>query len=108
MKDTLIELYKTIEQRKASGEQNSYTRYLFEAGLDKILKKCGEETAELIIAAKNDSKEEVIAETCDLFYHIFVLLNVCGVSFEDIEAELNKRSLKSGNLKERKQTNKNS
>lgn len=108
MKDVLIDLYKTIEQRKTSEEKSSYTRYLFEAGLDKILKKCGEETAELIIAAKNGVRQEVVSETCDLIYHIFVLLNACGVSFEDIEAELLNRSLKSGNLKEMKQTNKNS
>ena len=108
MSDVLKDLYKIIEHRKANLEKGSYTCYLFNEGIDKILKKCGEETAEVIIAAKNNNKKDIIAETCDLFYHIIVLLNTCGITMEDIEQELSMRSNKTGNLKEQKQVNKNS
>jgi phosphoribosyl-ATP pyrophosphohydrolase/phosphoribosyl-AMP cyclohydrolase len=88
---TLESLYKLIEQRRRERPADSYTSYLFEAGLDKILKKIGEESAETIIAAKNDNEENLIGETADLLYHLTVLLVERGVSLEDVRAELEKR-----------------
>ena len=73
-KDVLYELYEVIIDRKNNPKEGSYTNYLFENGLDKILKKVGEETAETIIAAKNEQKDQVIYELSDLLYHISVLL----------------------------------
>ncbi len=87
----LYELYDVIADRKEKMPAGSYTSYLFEKGLDKILKKVGEENAEVIIAAKNRSREEVVYETSDLFYHLLVLLVEQGVSLEDIFAELKSR-----------------
>ncbi len=84
-------LYKLIEDRKNNPQEDSYTSYLFEKGLDKILKKIGEETSEVIIGAKNKSKEEVIYEVSDLVYHILVLMVEMGVTVEDIKRELYKR-----------------
>lgn len=84
-------LYKLIEQRKENPQEGSYTNYLFDSGIDKILKKVGEENAETIIAAKNNSKDELIYETSDLFYHLLVLLVNQGVTLEDIFTELQKR-----------------
>ncbi len=88
--NTLNELYKTIMDRKLNPKEGSYTQYLFEKGLDKILKKVGEETAEVIIGAKNN-KEELIYESSDLIYHMMVLLVNEGVSLGEIMEELNKR-----------------
>ncbi|WP_343029974.1 bifunctional phosphoribosyl-AMP cyclohydrolase/phosphoribosyl-ATP diphosphatase HisIE [Alkalibaculum sporogenes] len=87
----LDDLYKIIVQRKEEPQEGSYTNYLFNSGIDKILKKVGEENAETIIAAKNNSKEELIYETSDLFYHLLVLLVNQGVTLEDIYLELQKR-----------------
>lgn len=87
----LKQLYKTIEDRKSNPVEGSYTNYLFDKGIDKILKKVGEENAETIIAAKNNSKEELIYEASDLIYHLLVLLVNQGVSLEDIFGELEKR-----------------
>ncbi|RBP58759.1 phosphoribosyl-ATP pyrophosphatase /phosphoribosyl-AMP cyclohydrolase [Alkalibaculum bacchi] len=89
--EILKQLYKTIEDRRANPVEGSYTNYLFEKGIDKILKKVGEENAETIIAAKNNSKEELIYESSDLIYHLLVLLVNQGVSLEDIFGELEKR-----------------
>jgi phosphoribosyl-ATP pyrophosphohydrolase len=95
------DLYTLIQKRKANLEtvENSYTSYLFEQGLDKILKKVGEESAEVIIAAKNDDREALILELADLFYHVLVLMNQTGVSMESLEAELLRRQEKTGNKK---------
>lgn len=84
-------LSERIMQRKNSDEEGSYTKYLFEKGIDKILKKVGEEASEVIIAAKNDSKEEIVYETSDLIYHILVLLVEKNISFDEINEELFKR-----------------
>ncbi|MGB5824073.1 MAG: bifunctional phosphoribosyl-AMP cyclohydrolase/phosphoribosyl-ATP diphosphatase HisIE [Proteocatella sp.] len=84
-------LYKQILDRKENPQEGSYTNYLFEKGIDKILKKVGEEAAETIIAAKNNSKEELIYEASDLVYHMLVLLANQGVVLEEIETELQKR-----------------
>lgn len=108
MQDTLIDLYNTILDRRDNPQEGSYTNYLFEKGVDKILKKVGEECAETIIAAKNGDNNETVYEISDLFYHIFVLMVQQGISLEEINAELQKRSLKTGNLKQFHQVDKNS
>ena len=87
----LYELYDIIVSRKEKMPAGSYTTYLFDKGLDKILKKVGEENAEVIIASKNRSKYEVVYETSDLLYHLLVLLVEQGVSLEDIFTELKSR-----------------
>lgn len=87
----LHELYDVIADRKQHPKEGSYTCYLFEKGIDKILKKVGEEAAEVIIAAKNGIKSEVIYETSDLIYHLLVLLVEQGISLEEIYAELMRR-----------------
>ncbi len=84
-------LYDKIADRRENPQPKSYTNYLFEKGIDKILKKLGEECAETIIAAKNNSKEELVYETADLVYHAMVLLVNQGVTLEDIVQELKKR-----------------
>lgn len=89
---TLATLYAVIQQRQQERPANSYTTYLFDKGLDKILKKVGEETAETIIAAKNANAAELAAEVSDLLYHLLVLLVERGVSLDAITAELSKRA----------------
>ncbi|MDR0921338.1 MAG: phosphoribosyl-ATP diphosphatase [Lactobacillales bacterium] len=96
------ELYETIVERKKNPQPDSYTTYLFEKGLDKILKKVGEEATEVIIAAKNNP-EELIYETSDLVYHMLVLLAETGVSLSDVTAELEKREGKLSNIHDRKE-----
>ena len=71
---TLNELYEIIKNRKAQPKEGSYTNYLFDKGLDKILKKVGEEATEVVIAAKNEDPQELIYETADVLYHLLVLL----------------------------------
>ncbi|MDP4088844.1 MAG: phosphoribosyl-ATP diphosphatase [Bacillota bacterium] len=93
------ELYDVIEERKLTPVEGAYTSYLFEKGLDKILKKVGEEASEVIIAAKNGNKDEIVMETCDLLYHLMVLLSEKEIRLEEISAELEKRRLKVGNKK---------
>ena len=85
--------------RKETKPEGSYTSYLFEKGIDKILKKCGEECSEVIIAAKNNDNAETVLEISDLLYHIMVMMVNQGIPLEDVLAELDKRSEKSGNLK---------
>ncbi|MCT4563250.1 MAG: bifunctional phosphoribosyl-AMP cyclohydrolase/phosphoribosyl-ATP diphosphatase HisIE [Maledivibacter sp.] len=84
-------LYERILSRKEGDIEGSYTKYLFEKGIDKILKKVGEEASEVIIASKNNDKEEIIYEVSDLVYHILVLLSDRNVSLEEIREELYKR-----------------
>lgn len=91
---TLEKLYALIAQRRAERPENSYTTYLFNAGLDKILKKIGEESAETIIAAKNADAKAFVAEVSDLIYHLIVLMVERGASLEDVRAELAERSMK--------------
>jgi phosphoribosyl-ATP pyrophosphohydrolase len=97
--DIMQELYRTIETRKAQPVENSYTNYLFDAGPDKILKKVGEECAEVIIAAKNGSPDAVIGEAADILYHLSVLLCELGVSWDSVREELERRTQKIGNKK---------
>lgn len=105
--DTLAGLYQVVLDRKANPQEGSYTCYLFEKGLDKILKKCGEESAEMIIAAKNQDNEELSNEICDLLYHMLVLMAERGLSLEEVEAILEQRRQKIGNLKQFHQTDHN-
>lgn len=88
---TLELLAQLIHDRNGERPEGSYTTYLFEKGIDKILKKVGEESAETIIAAKNSSKEEIRYETADLFFHLLVMLEERGVSLEEIANELQSR-----------------
>lgn len=96
------ELYEEILQRKNEPQEGSYTNYLFTKGLDKILKKVGEEATEVVIAAKND-KQELIYEMSDLFYHSLVLLVEQGVTLEEIYDELEKRKGKKSKTEDRKE-----
>ena len=107
MNDALQQLYGTILQGRQQKQEGSYTCYLFEKGLDKILKKCGEECSEVIIAAKNGDNRETVLEISDLLYHLTVLMVNEGISLEEVEAELEKRSEKTGNLKQFHQVDKN-
>jgi phosphoribosyl-ATP pyrophosphohydrolase len=99
MKSAIEELYNVIEDRKKNPIEDSYTNYLFTKGLDKILKKVGEETTEVVIASKNGKKEEEVPELCDLIYHIVVLMVNQEVTLEEIEEELEKRRKKIKNKK---------
>jgi len=93
----LAGLYELIESRDKERPEGSYTTYLFGQGLDKILKKVGEESAETIIAAKNEEKVPLIAEVSDLIYHLLVLLVARGVSLDEITLELTRRASKNVN-----------
>ena len=84
-------LYDMIEGRKTEPKEGSYTTYLFEKGMDKILKKVGEESTEVIIAGAKNDKEETIYEIADLAYHIMVMMVEQGITLEDVTAELSKR-----------------
>lgn len=88
---TYDSLYKLIEGRKTDKKEGSYTTYLFEKGLDKILKKIGEESTEVIIAAKAKDKRETVYEIADLAYHVMVLMIEAGISLDDIKSELASR-----------------
>ncbi len=89
--DVVQRVYDTVMDRKNNPVEGSYTNYLFDKGIDKILKKVGEENAEVIIAAKNNSRQEVVYETCDLIYHVLVMLINQGVSLGELKAELESR-----------------
>lgn len=87
----LSALEETIAKRKKERPEGAYTTYLFDKGIDKILKKIGEESAEIIIAAKGTDQQELIGETSDLLFHLLVLLNTAEISLDDIMAELERR-----------------
>jgi phosphoribosyl-AMP cyclohydrolase / phosphoribosyl-ATP pyrophosphohydrolase len=91
LEGVLRELYSVIEQRKEKRPDGSYTTYLFNSGLDKILKKVGEEATETIVAAKNSDSQRLVSETGDLFYHLLVLLVERGVTLDEISRELKER-----------------
>lgn len=97
-------LMKLIEGRKTEKKEGSYTTYLFEKGLDKILKKVGEECTEVIIAAKDNDKKETIYEIADLAYHVMVLMIQNGISLEDIHRELASRHVIDHKVKQEKMT----
>lgn len=90
-------LYQVILDRKNNPKEGSYTTYLFNEGVDKILKKVGEENTEVLIAAKDDHKQNVIAETADLLYHLLVLLAELNIKPTDVWRELGKRRGGGGN-----------
>ena len=87
----LNEVFATIEERKAHPKEGSYTNYLFEKGIDKILKKCGEEATEIVNAAKNPDAEELKYEIADFLYHMMVLMAECGLNWDDVVKELANR-----------------
>ena len=93
-----------IEGRKTEKKEGSYTTYLFEKGIDKILKKVGEESTEVIIAAKADDKKETVYEIADLAYHVMVLMTQMGISLEDIHRELASRHVIDHKVKQEKMT----
>jgi phosphoribosyl-ATP pyrophosphohydrolase/phosphoribosyl-AMP cyclohydrolase len=93
---TINDLYRLIEQRKVERPEGSYTTYLFNSGLDKILKKIAEESGEVIIASKNKSAHELVSELADLFYHLMVLMVERGVKLGDVQSELMQRSSAQG------------
>ncbi|MHC5268354.1 phosphoribosyl-ATP diphosphatase [Enterococcus sp. LJL98] len=99
--DSLVTLYEEIVTRRNTPKEGSYTNYLFSKGLDKILKKVGEEATEVVIAAKNHDKEELVAESADLLYHLLVLLAENNISLMEIEKELSDRQGKISQTKER-------
>jgi phosphoribosyl-ATP pyrophosphohydrolase/phosphoribosyl-AMP cyclohydrolase len=91
LEGVLQELYAVIETRKEQRPEGSYTTYLFNSGLDKILKKVGEEATETIVAAKNPESDRLISETGDLIYHLLVLMVERGVTLDEIRRELKER-----------------
>lgn len=99
MEDTINKLYSTILERKESAEEGSYTAYLFEKGLEKILKKVGEESTEVVISSLGNKKDDQVAEICDLAYHVLVLMAELNIPLEEVKKELENRSLKINNFK---------
>ena len=97
-------LMKLIEGRRTSPKEGSYTTYLFEKGLDKILKKVGEESTEVIIAAKAEDKKETIYEIADLAYHVMVLMVQADITLDDITKELASRHVIDHKVKQEKMT----
>lgn len=101
---SLMQLMELIRGRKEEKKEGSYTTYLFEKGLDKILKKIGEESTEVIIAAKAQDKKETVYEIADLAYHVMVLMIESGISLEDIHRELASRHVIDKKIKQEKMT----
>lgn len=85
------EVIESIQTRRNNPVEGSYTSYLFKEGIDKVLKKVGEESSEVIIGAKNEDKEELTSELADLLYHSLVLMEISGVTLADVKKELVKR-----------------
>ncbi len=103
MNDSVLqELYQVVLGRKSTPREGSYPCYLFAKGLDKILKKVGEECSETIIAAKNGRQEETVGEISDLIYHLMVMMAQQNIPLEAVLEELSRRSQKIGNLKQMK------
>lgn len=101
---SLENLYALLKDRKQTLPEGSYTTYLFQKGIDKILKKVGEECTEVIIAAKADDKKETIYEIADLAYHVMVLMNEMGISLEQVHKELASRHIIDHKVKQEKMT----
>lgn len=97
-------LYKLLQQRNEERPEGSYTTYLFEKGIDKILKKVGEECTEVIIAGKADDKKETVYEIADLAYHVMVLMTQMGITVEDVQKELASRHIIDHKVKQEKMT----
>ncbi|MBQ3064809.1 MAG: bifunctional phosphoribosyl-AMP cyclohydrolase/phosphoribosyl-ATP diphosphatase HisIE [Clostridia bacterium] len=101
---SLENLMQMLIGRKLEKKEGSYTTYLFEKGIDKILKKVGEESTEVIIAAKSDDKKETVYEIADLAYHIMVMMIEMGISLEDVHKELASRHVIDHKVKQEKMT----
>ena len=101
---SLEQLMDMLVGRKVEKKEGSYTTYLFEKGIDKILKKIGEESTEVIIAAKADDKKETVYEIADLAYHIMVMMIEMGISLEDVHKELASRHVIDHKVKQEKMT----
>lgn len=101
---SLTELYRLLEGRKTERPEGSYTTYLFNKGLDKILKKVGEECTEVIIAGKAEDKKETVYEIADLAYHVLVLMVQMGITVEDVHRELASRHIIDHKVKQEKMT----
>jgi phosphoribosyl-ATP pyrophosphohydrolase/phosphoribosyl-AMP cyclohydrolase len=101
---SLEELYELLKGRKAEMPEGSYTTYLFQKGVDKILKKIGEESTEVIIAGKANDKKETVYEIADLAYHVMVLMVEMGISVEDVHRELGSRHIIDHKVKQEKMT----
>ena len=97
-------LYRLLEERKAKRPEGSYTTYLFDKGLDKILKKVGEESTEVIIAGKAEDKKETVYEIADSAYHVLVLMVQMGITVEDVHRELASRHIIDHKVKQEKMT----
>ena len=97
-------LYELLEGRKADLPEGSYTTYLFQKGMDKILKKIGEESTEVIIAAKSDDKKEAIYEIADLAYHVMVMMVEMGITVDEVRKELASRHVIDHKVKQEKMT----
>ena len=95
-------LFELIKGRKTNRKEGSYTTYLFDKGLDKILKKVGEESTEVIIAAKDKDKKETVYEIADLAYHVMVLMVEAGITVDDITKELASRHVIDHKVKQEK------
>lgn len=108
MTDTIQQLYDVILSRKGAHVEKSYTCYLFEQGIDKILKKVGEEASEVIIAAKNGKNDDTVGEISDLLYHLLVLMAAQDITPADLQKLLDERAEKTGNLKTFHQVDHNS
>lgn len=96
---TFQELYKIIQDRKKGKNKDSYVYKTFESGRNRIIQKVGEEAIEVVIAAKNENKKEIISEVSDLMMHLLIMLIDAGVRIEDIEKELQKRHKEKTKLK---------
>ncbi|HEX9080048.1 MAG TPA: phosphoribosyl-ATP diphosphatase [Desulfuromonadaceae bacterium] len=97
MNDQIIDaIYRVILDRKANPTENSYTASLMQKGIDKILKKLGEEATEVVIAAKGGVREEIVYESADLIFHLLVLLGKCDIPPDEVYAELRRRFGTSG------------
>lgn len=101
---TIDGLMEMLQGRKETPKEGSYTSYLFEKGLDKILKKVGEECTEVVIAGKAEDKAETVYEIADLAYHVMVLMLQLGISLEDVRGELAKRHVIDKKVKQEKMT----
>lgn len=99
---TIDELYSLLTDRKEKMPEGSYTTYLFEKGLDKILKKVGEECTEVIIAGKDMDKSETVYEIADLVYHVLVLMVEAGITPDEVRAELKSRNVIDHKVKQEK------
>jgi phosphoribosyl-ATP pyrophosphohydrolase/phosphoribosyl-AMP cyclohydrolase len=100
-------LYELLEGRKKDMPEGSYTTYLFSKGIDKILKKIGEESTEVIIASKDNDKAETVYEIADLAYHIMVMMVEMGISLQDVRKELASRHIIDHKVKQEKMTGNN-